>query len=163
MTDTDNTEPKNTGRPELFTQDLADLVCARLAEGESMRSIARDDEMPGLTTLFKWLRTNDEFAKQYARAKEESADALFEEILDIADDARNDWMEKHGKDGEVQGYLLNGEHVQRSKLRADVRKWAVSKLKPKKYGDKLELSGDPDKPIQTVTRRIVDGPDDASK
>ena len=62
-----------------------------------------------------------------------------EEILDISDDASNDWMLKHGKDGEA-GYVLNGEHVQRSKLRIDARKWLMSKHKAKKYGDKIDVT-----------------------
>ncbi len=126
------------GRPSDYTQELADHICERLALGESMRSIARDDSMPAMSTLFKWLRLHKEFAEQYARAKEESADALFEELLDIADDGRNDYMERLDDEGNSVGYQFNGEHVQRSKLRVDARKWALSKLKPKKYGDRLE-------------------------
>ena len=71
-------------------------------------------------------------------AKEESADALVEDILDIADDGSNDWMAVHGKDGS-EAWKLNGEHVQRSRLRVDTRKWIASKLKPKKYGEKIEV------------------------
>ena len=91
--------------------------------------------MPCVKTVFNWFGSHPEFLQQYARAKEESADALAEEILDIADDGSNDWMIRHDKDGE-EGWQLNGEHVQRSRLRVDSRKWIASKLKPKKYGDK---------------------------
>lgn len=126
------------GRPTLYTQELADQICERLANGESMRSVCRDDKMPCMTSVFKWLREKAEFAQQYARAKEESADALFEELLDIADNGTNDWMETQGKDGENIGWKLNGEAMQRSRLRVDTRKWALSKLKPKKYGERIE-------------------------
>lgn len=126
------------GRPSDYTQELADMICSRLADGESLRAICRDDDMPNKATVFRWLREKEGFSDQYARAKEESADALFEELLEIADDGTNDWMEKHGQDGELIGYQLNGEHVQRSRLRLDTRKWALSKLKPKKYGDRVE-------------------------
>lgn len=131
------TDAQLGGRPTLYTVELTDSICSRLAAGESMRSISRDEDMPAMSTLFKWLREHEEFSQQYARAKEESADALVEEILDIADDGVNDWMEKHGKEGEAIGYQVNGEHIQRSRLRVDTRKWAASKLKPKKYGDRL--------------------------
>lgn len=131
------------GRPSDYTQELADRICSRLAAGESMRTICLDDDMPSRETLFRWIRSNTEFRDQYARAKDESADALVEDIQDIADDGTNDWMEVHDKDGKAIGWQVNGEHIQRSRLRVDVRKWAASKLKPKKYGDKVstEISG----------------------
>lgn len=130
---------KRVGRPSSYSPELADEICARIAGAESMRRVCEDEAMPDRVTVFRWLRTHDEFRNQYARAKEESADAMMEEILDIADDGTNDWMEVFDKDGESVGWKLNGEHVQRSKLRIDSRKWLMSKMKPKKYGEKLEV------------------------
>lgn len=104
--------------------------------------------MPSKTAVFEWLRIYPEFADQYAKAKVESADALVEDIQDIADDGSNDWMADNDPDN--PGYKLNGEHIQRSRLRVDVRKWAASKLKPKKYGEKLELAGDPKAPVGVI-------------
>lgn len=129
------TKPK-MGRPEVFTKDLGDVVCERLSAGESMRSIARDPKMPGITTMFKWIRTDKEFAAQYDRAKEESADAIYEEIIEIADDGSNDWMENNGDDASKAAYKVMGESIQRSRLRVDTRKWMASKMKPKRYGDR---------------------------
>lgn len=128
------------GRPSRYSQDLADNICAELATGKSMRTVCRADDMPAMSTVFKWLRERPDFSEQYARAKAEAADALVEEILDIADDGSNDWMEVHDKDGKAVGYKLNGEHVQRSRLRVDTRKWIASKLKPRKYGERLDLA-----------------------
>jgi hypothetical protein len=88
--------------------------------------------------MFRWLRTKDEFKQQYTKAKEESADALFEQILDIADDGSNDWVEQHSEDAGKAAYKVNGEAIQRSKLRVDTRKWMAGKMRPKKYGDKIE-------------------------
>lgn len=127
-----------TGRPSGYTPELSDIICSRLANGESLRTICKDEDMPCKATVFNWMRTNKEFLDQYARAKEEAADALVEEMLDIADDGANDWMEKHDSDGACVGYHLNGEHVQRSKVRIDTRKWIAAKLKPKKYGDRVD-------------------------
>lgn len=107
-----------------------------------MRTACKADDMPSAVTVFAWMRKYPDFLKQYARAKEESADALAEEIMDIADDGSNDWMEENHK-GDV-AYKVNGEHVQRSRLRVEARKWIASKLKPKKYGDKTEVSLDPE-------------------
>lgn len=127
------------GRPSIYTQDLADRICAQLSAGLSMRTVCKADDMPDMVTVFRWLRTKEEFCKQYEKAKAEAADALVEEMLDIADDGTNDWMEIHDKDGECAGYKVNGEHVQRSRLRVDTRKWIAAKLKPKKYGERVDV------------------------
>lgn len=127
------------GRPTTYTDEAAATICARLAEGESLRRICRDDDMPGLTTVFQWLKAQPEFAKQYATAREAQADALFEDVLEIADDARNDWMERNGDDD--KGWLANGENIQRSRLRIDARKWMAGKLRPKVYGEKQIIEG----------------------
>lgn len=122
-----------------FNQELADSICERLADGESLRSICRCDGMPSRTEVFRWLAdaANAAFRDQYARAKEFGIEALADDIQEISDDARNDWMEAHA--GEDIGWKTNGENVQRSKLRVDSRKWLLSKLAPKKYGDKLDV------------------------
>lgn len=128
------------GRPEIYTQELADRVCEKIAEGYSMRTVCAPDDMPGLTTVFKWLRTNDEFAKQYARATEERTEAMSEDILDIADDGSNDLMTiQKGKEIYT---VENKEVTNRSRLRVDTRKWLMAKMKPKKYGDKLDVMSD---------------------
>ncbi|NBJ34606.1 DNA packaging protein [Serratia fonticola] len=131
-------EKKSVGRPSDYTDELAESICLRLAEGESLRSVCRDEEMPCKKTVLRWISRHPSFRAQYVRAKEEGAEAIAEELFDIADDGTNDWMEKLGKDGEAIGYQINGEHVQRSKLRIDTRKWYLSKIMPKKYGDKIQ-------------------------
>lgn len=93
---------------------------------------------------------------QYARAKEESADSLADEILDIADNATNDWMKRnHGEDD--PGWVANGENIQRSRVRIDTRKWIASKLKPKKYGDKMAIGGADDLPPVQVKEILIRG------
>ena len=129
---------------------MADSICERVAKGESLRSICETEEMPDRSNVFRWLGSIPEFRDQYAHAKEESANAMAEEILEIADDGTNDWMEKISSEGEVIGWQLNGEHIQRSKLRVDTRKWLMAKLQPKKYGEKLELAGDKESPLQII-------------
>ena len=108
------------GRPTIFTQEIADKLCAALADGDSMRTVCKPDDMPCKTTVFMWLRTKEDFLNQYTRAKQESADALTDEMLDIADDGTNDYMT--GKDGQE---VLNTDHIQRSKLRIETRKWCT--------------------------------------
>ena len=125
------------GRPSDYSQATADLICSRLCEGESLRSICCDADLPAAGTVFRWLTVHKEFQEQYARAREAQADSLFDEILDIADDGSNDWMER--KKGDDVVWVENGEAIRRSVLRVDARKWMAGKLRPKKYGDKLEV------------------------
>lgn len=126
------------GRPSEFTEAIGDAICEGLADGRSLRSICLDDDMPNKATVMRWIGSNEIFRDQYARAREAQADAIFDEIQDIADDGSNDWMERRREDGSVDE-VLNHEHVSRSKLRIDARKWMAGKLKPKVYGDKSVL------------------------
>lgn len=134
-----------TGRPKgsgcLYTQEIADVICDRLAQGEGLNRICKDEGMPNRTTVINWVLDDREgFADKYARARETGYDVMAEEIIDIADDGRNDWMDKHHYAGD-DTKAFNGEHVQRSKLRVDSRKWLLSKMLPKRYGDRLEVTG----------------------
>jgi hypothetical protein len=133
-------------RPTIFTDELASAICSRIASGESMRSICRDEDMPVMSTVMLWLVDGKHltFSEQYAKARQIQAETLADELFDIADDGTNDWMEKHGQDGEVAGYALNGEAVARSRLRVDTRKWYLSKVLPR-FADKQQIdhrSGD---------------------
>ena len=126
-------------RPSDFTQVWADVICEKLACGESLRSICRNEEFPDLSTVMRWLSKNPAFQSQYARAREIQAEAHLDELIEIADDGRNDYMEKRNAEGEIIGWRENGEWVNRSRLRVDARKWAISKMAPKKYGDKTQV------------------------
>lgn len=160
---------KPPGRPSALTEAVRDEILERLSEGESLTSICHDDHMPSIPSVFRFLAADgmdqDQFRKSYARARDCQADVMAESILDIADDARNDWMEKKAKDGSTF-MAVDHEHIQRSKERIDARKWLAAKLKPKKYGDKTIVSGDPDAPLTThamseekfaeIAKRMVD-------
>lgn len=126
------------GRPSEYTVETADKICDLLSEGHSLRSVCANEGMPDKVTVFRWIRTYEEFRNQYARAKEESADAMAEDTLDIADDGTNDYMTITKGDREYE--VVNGEAIQRSRLRVDTRKWLMAKMKPKKYGDKLDMT-----------------------
>ncbi len=127
--------------PSKFNQTTADRICERLADGESLRTICVDENMPDKATVFRWLADDqhEAFRDQYARAREAQADALVDEMIDIADDGSNDWMERKNADGESIGWMENGEALRRSQLRIAARQWVAGKMRPKKYGDKLEL------------------------
>ena len=124
----------------LYTEEIAAEICSRLADGESLRTMCEDKNMPCRSTVMAWLADDQyaEFKRCYDVAREEMAHALFEELREIADDGRNDWMERQRQDGSNE-IVFNGEHVQRSKLRVDTLKWQCSKLLPKVYGDRLNI------------------------
>jgi hypothetical protein len=122
-----------------FTSDLAATICERIMQGMSLRQVCAMDDMPARSTVHKWLAANADFADQYARACAVRADEIFDEIFDIADDASNDWMERKDDDGALIGWRENGESVRRSAIRIDARKWALARMEPKKYGDKLAM------------------------
>lgn len=120
---TNDDKPVNKGgRPTILTDRLVDELCQRLSQGVSMRSVCRDDDMPCMATIWRWLRENDNFAKRYTAAKQESADAMIEDILAISDQDDDE------------------ESTNRSRLRVDTRKWIAAKLRPEKYSEKLDLT-----------------------
>lgn len=123
-----------SGRPSTYSQEMADTICERIAMGESLRAICRDDGMPALSTVFRWLNVVEGFSDQYARAREEQAEAFADEIVAIADEAEA--TVKH--EGEDVKLSLDPTAVARNRLRVDARKWVASKLKPKKYGEKVQ-------------------------
>lgn len=123
-----------------WTPEIEDAIFDAIMDGKSLREITgpnKPDWMPGKSTVFKRLREDRDFSDRYTRAREYQADAEFDEIKEISDNGSNDWMEAN--DPENPGYRLNGEHVQRSRLRVDSRKWRASKLAPKKYGERVEV------------------------
>lgn len=140
------------GRPTKYTKELGREICDRLAHGESLRSICRDDEMPHRSTVIRWNYENygevkDEnnkiveegFHYHYEKARNIALDIMADDLIDISDESENDFIivenEKTGKTKEI----LNKEAVMRSRLRVDTRKWYLSKMAPKRYGDSRKI------------------------
>lgn len=140
------------GRPSDFTQEIGDAICERLADGESLRAICAGEDMPHRATVFRWIAAHDAFRDQYALAREEQAESLADEIVGISDEA--DVTAK--VEGEEVRLALDATAVARNRLRVDARKWVASKLKPKKYGDKMTLAGDKESPLHTVPDDQID-------
>ncbi len=114
---------RKVGRPSIYTQELADKICSELATGKSLRHVCGGGEMPSLQTIFTWFRVHKEFLEQYTRAKEASADALADDIQDISDK------------------VLTGQYeANNARVAVDAKKWVASKLKPKRYGDRLDMT-----------------------
>lgn len=132
-----NTGANPVGRPSKFTQTLADNICERIANGESLRNICRDAAMPNQDTVHSWLNKDKEFSEQYTRARARQEDSYFEDLIEIADCVVPDAAE-----------------VAKARVQIDARKWVLSRMNPKKYGDKVqtELSG----AVQIETRPLSD-------
>jgi hypothetical protein len=135
---------KHPGRPSTYSVETAEAICEGLAQGSSLRKICSADDMPAMSTVCLWLTKHPDFSAQYARARETQMETLFEEIFEIADDSTGDtFIDSEGKE------RVDHENINRSRLRVDTRKWALSKLSPKRYGERLaaELSGPDGAPI----------------
>lgn len=145
------------GRPSksTYNKKTATKICARIAAGESLRAICNNPGMPARQTVFLWMFTFKDFSDQYARACEARAETWAEEIIEIADDNSRDEYEVTER-GHTRT-IIDHDTINRSRLRVDSRKWIMSKLLPKKYGDKLttESTGTsiPDKIEFRVTAR----------
>lgn len=126
-------------RPSSFTQETADAICLRLANGESLRKICADEEMPDKSTVSRWLGQKDlqPFRDQYARAREEQADFYAEQVVEIADEDPATALESSRNEDDPEVIRVDGAAVQHQRLRVDARKWYASKLAPKKYGDRV--------------------------
>lgn len=138
------------GRPTEYTAELASHICAELAGGKSLVRICADPNMPGRRTVFDWLGKHEAFEKLYATAKEECADGLVDEMLDIADRAEQQKGKRKASDSKTR--------VNRDRLRVDTRKWIAAKLKPKKYSEKIstELTGAEGGPVIVEIVRFSD-------
>lgn len=141
------------GRPTDYCQEIVLTICDRLSDGESLRSICLDGAMPDKKSVLKWLALYPDFAVQYARAREAQADAFADELTEIADDGSRDYTEVDDGHGGKRT-VVDHDHIARARLRVDTRKWIASKLKPKKYGERLELAGDATAPVAIS---IIDG------
>ena len=123
-------------RPSDYSPEITATICERLSLGESLREICSDEEMPGKSTVMRWLHDHQEFRDQYARAREAQAEHWADEIIEISDDGSNDWETRQNKDGSSYE-AVNAEVINRSRLRVDTRKWLMARMAPKKYGDKV--------------------------
>lgn len=142
---------KTRGRPSDYTRELAEKICERVATStDSLEKICSDDDMPNRATVYRWLFKHAEFSDMYARAKEGQMELMAEECLQIADDGRNDIKIIEGRNGE-DIEVTNHDVINRSRLRVDTRKWLMSKLAPRRYGEKAQLELDAQLSLNKLT------------
>lgn len=123
------------GRPTTYTPELAALICDAIAStSKGIRRLSSENEsFPNPDTIYRWIKEYKEFSDQYARAKRHQVEVIVDEIMEIADETSQDAIED--PEGKIRH---NKEHIHRSRLRIDTRKWLAAKLAPKLYGDKAE-------------------------
>jgi hypothetical protein len=134
--------PKKTPR-RVFDQKIADIICIGLSEGMSLRKMLKADTqgvLPAQSTIYEWLLRHPSFAEQYTRAREEQADTLADEIIEIADE-QPEIVVVTDRDGKVIEHKLDSAFLLWQKNRIEARKWTAMKLKPKKYGDRVAVEG----------------------
>lgn len=110
-----------TGRPSLYTEELVDKICHLIGDhGRTLNSICKEDWSPKKAIIFKWLKEKEGFLDKYRRAIDDRSDYWAEQTIDLADNVTTE----------------SSAEVAKAKLQSDNRKWVISKLKPKKYGDR---------------------------
>lgn len=145
---------RKKGRPTGYTEEIADEICERIANGESLRAICQAEHMPAKAMVFRWLQNRKDFSDRYEKSRESQADALVDDILNIADNGENDtYIDENGNK------RVDTDCIARSRLRVDARKWIAAKLRPIKYGDKVtqEVTGAGGGPVEhKIVREIID-------
>lgn len=135
-----------------YSEEVGDAICMLLASGRSLNWICKQKGMPTRWAVYQWLLDPGlaHFRAKYKQAREDQVESLVDEIPDIADDASNDFME--GKNG----YRVNDEHIRRSQIRIEARKWIAERMQPRKYGPSAELRlKDPDGVAKPTIIQVV--------
>ena len=128
---------RKQGRPGKFTAAIADEICGRISGGETLSSICRDAHMPDRSVVYDWMEREAGFSQRIARARELGFDAIADEIIEICDNANDDWV----KADDGGDYAINVEHIQRSKLRVESRLKLLAKWCPSRYGERMAMTG----------------------
>lgn len=144
-----------TGRPSLYSLELAEKICDLIAGGDSLRQIEKLPEMPAKRTILRWLAKHEEFRKLYATAHEIQSEAEMDELIAIADDDTADIQFKeieteHGKEAKA---VFVRASVERAKLRINVRQWRIEKRYPSKYGNRQTVE------VAYPEPTVIKGPD----
>ena len=118
-----------------YTREISDTICTRMSEGESLRAICKDPEMPSEGAVRGWaVRDVDGFGDRYRAARQMLLEYWSDEIISIADGEESDPRSRQ--------------------IRTGVRQWLMSKLAPRRYGDKVQIGGDPESPLQVMHREV---------
>lgn len=131
------TDPKPE-RPKRYAEEIGNRICERMANGETATQICRDPSMPTWAMLKRWERDYVDFARRYDIARRQCCEYHTDEIVDIADDATNDYVERVNAKGRSYR-VFDREAFERSRLRVNVRQWNASKILRHVYGERSEV------------------------
>ena len=134
------TEAPRKKRVIPYTPELGEEICQRIANGASGVQICKDPDMPDWPTIARWVKQRKDFAEAYREARELQAQYWADSIIDIADDATNDYMNRQRRDGAMER-VFDRESFERSRLRVQGRQWMVSRLLRQVYGDRIGVTG----------------------
>jgi len=145
------------GRRHTYSAALGKAICTMLAQGMPLTQICRRPNMPSDRTVRTWAQDPEHpFSPQYTRARDVGYHRMADEILDAADDNRNDWVDRELPGGRTIR-VIDPEAVGRSRLRVEARKWLLSKALPKLYGDKLDVKHDASDSFVGLWRALTTG------
>jgi len=133
-----------------------EYILSEIEKGRSLRSVLEDENMPSSSTFFIWLDESEEKSKQYARATTLRADFLFDELLHIA--YTTEEGETITEKGNGQTEISKGDMLGHRRLKVDALKWALSKMNPKKYGEKIDHTTGGDKIQSSVPSILIINP-----
>jgi hypothetical protein len=123
-----------------WTPELEELILGGLMSGRMLTEICREPDMPSVMSVHNW-RTQDRggFAARYRQAREIGCETIADEMVDIADDRSQDWLVRTNKDGTREAFL-DPDRISRARMRFDARRWRLSKIMPRTYGDRIDLN-----------------------
>ena len=165
-------KPNPRGRPTTYTKERGDQICELISEGRTTLAVSR---MLGMKrhTIIKWARKYPDFGAMYAQARQHLYEHWADEILDDAENETRDnvsrrviktgYSQKLGDYNEtIEQITSDNTAVQRDRLKVDSKKWLLSKLLPKEYGDKIETQltgkdGESLTPVLNITITKRDG------
>jgi hypothetical protein len=125
------------GRPSGYSDELAELICARIASGETLTAICNSKGMPHRQTVLRWRREHDGFNREYHLARVDAMDVLADQTLEISDDSTLDTVIKSDPKGRTFE-AVDHENINRDRLRVQTRQFLMAKIAPHVYGDKVQ-------------------------
>ena len=152
------------GRPSSYTPELAATICERVASGETLVSICKEEGFPHIATVLRWPQAD--FREMYARAKELRLEVMAEELRELSDVCRigekvtvEDGTDDKGQP-RTKTITVTADMIERAKLQVDTRKWLLARLAAKTYGDRItqEHTGADGKPLEYIVRHVLTPP-----
>lgn len=141
-----------------YTPEIADRILEELMSGRPLSDVCSDPDMPTVSAVQYWINDDREgFAARYRQAREIGWHTIGDQILQIVDDRRNDWIARRRDDGTTD-LILDPERVNRARLRFKARRWLLSRMLPRTFGDRPERNARHDNASEMAElMKLIDG------